>query len=111
MWCDSLKDVLFNEGVENIRLDAFSGCTSLEELVFPSSVVGLLGVLGRTNINKLYFKSTIPPVLRAGRLGVSTDCQIYVSYDAVEAYMSVNSWTDVQGEIIGYDYENNVVVE
>ena len=36
--CDKLKDIVFNEGLEEIRRGAFCHCSALESITFPSTL-------------------------------------------------------------------------
>ena len=37
--CDKLKDIVFNDGLEEIRQGAFCHCSALESITFPSTLV------------------------------------------------------------------------
>ncbi len=55
IWNTSLKRVVYEEGVQNVGNIQFYGCTSLEEVVFPSTLTArkMLGMFNFGGTNKL----------------------------------------------------------
>ena len=87
----SLKKVTISESVTKIETNAFQFSTSLSEV---------------------YCKSTTPATLGTGAFDTNaTGRKIYVPSESVDAYKAAANWSAYASDIVGYDFENGVVVE
>ena len=112
--CDSLTSVNIGDSVTMIGNDAFAYCDSLTSVNIPDSVttIGEGEFQYCRNLTSVYCKATTPPALGhdvfydngSGR-------KIYVPAKSVEAYKSATRWSVYASVIVGYDFENGVVVE
>lgn len=95
--CDKLSNVKLGKNITNLGAGAFYYCMELEEVSCTSITPPTLGGDAfRYNIGERYY--TLP-------------CKIYVPTESVEAYKSANDWKLYADRIIGYDFENDMVVE
>ena len=87
----SLKKVTISESVTSIETSAFNFATSLSEV---------------------YCKSTTPPTLGTSAFDTNAPSRkIYVPAESVDAYKAAANWSAYASAIVGYDFENGVVVE
>ena len=87
----SLKKVTISESVTKIETNAFQFSTSLSEV---------------------YCKSTTPATLGTGAFDTNAPSRkIYVPAESVDAYKAAANWSTYASAIVGYDFENGVVVE
>lgn len=87
---DNLTSITLPSSVETIGNGAFHECTSLEEL---------------------YCKALNPPTTGSSILGSTNNYKIYVPYESLATYKEADGWIDYADYIVGYDFENNVVVK
>ena len=66
-----------------------------------------------SSLTSVYCKATTPPALRGTNVFDSngSDRNIYVPTESVEAYKSAINWSEYASAIVGYDFDNGVVVE
>ena len=66
-----------------------------------------------TSLTSVYCKATTPPALDYTDVFDynGSDRKIYVPVGSVEAYKSATYWSEYASAIVGYDFENGVVVE
>ena len=90
--CSSLTSVTIGDGVTKIGYVAFWDCDSL---------------------TSVYCKATTPPALGGNGVFVGNPSgrKIYAPTESVDAYKSAKYWSDYADDIVGYDFENGVVVE
>ena len=90
--CNSLTSVNIGDSVTTIGNDAFYKCYSL---------------------TSVYCKATTPPALGNSYVfdNNGSGRKIYVPAGSVNAYKSATRWSEYADAIVGYDFENDVVVE
>ena len=103
------------DSVTEIGEGAFLACTSLKNVTTPDSVteIGNNAFYDCTSLTSVYCKATTPPSLGDSYV-FDNNCsgrKIYVPASSVEAYKSARRWTEYASAIVGYDFENGVVVE
>ena len=94
--CSSLAGVTIGNGVTNIESWAFDYCSSLTSVyckatTTPNAILDFDGYWNAFDYNA------------SGR-------KIYVPAESVAAYKSADYWKDYAADIVGYDFENGVVV-
>ena len=136
--CESLKSVTIPDGVTNIYNQAFQYCTGLTSITIPNSVTTIESAMFQyctsltsvtipdsvteiknltfyecSNLTSVYCKATTPPALGFNNVFVNNGSgrKIYVPVGSVEAYKSAKYWSEYKSAIVGYDFENGVVVE
>lgn len=109
-YCTKLTNVTIPNGVKSIGDSAFGACLSLSSLTIPESVKSM----GRDPFYccspDVYMRGSTPPDISRGcfRTGPRT---FYVPIDAVDTYKNYYGWDDYSDRIIGYDFENDQIVE
>ena len=89
-WKSKLSKVIVGEDVTYIGNTAFSYCSEL---------------------NGIYIKAATPPTLGSTTfIENGADFRIYVPYESLELYTSADGWESHSDIIVGYDFENDVVV-
>ena len=103
------------DSVTTIGNEAFSACSSLPSVTIPDSVttIGNHAFLYCTSLISVYFKSTTPPALGGTYVfdNNGSGRKIFVPAGSVETYKSATRWSEYTDAIVGYDFENDVVVE
>jgi hypothetical protein len=66
-----------------------------------------------TSLISVYCKATTPPSLSGSSVFDynGSGFKIYVPAESVGAYKSADGWSEYASAIVGYDFENGVVVE
>lgn len=109
-YCTKLTNVTIPNGVKSIGDSAFGACLSLSSLTIPESVKSM----GRDPFYccspDVYMRGSTPPDISRGcfRTGPRT---FYVPIDAVDTYKNYYGWDDYSDRIVGYDFENDQIVE
>ncbi|MBO7311418.1 MAG: leucine-rich repeat protein [Alistipes sp.] len=111
--CSSLTSVTIGDSVTTIGNNAFYGCSSLTSVTIGNSVttIGSRAFYSCNSLTNVYCKATTPPA--GGYKMFYNDAsgpKIYVPMGSVEAYKSAEGWSDYASDIVGYNFENGVVV-
>lgn len=119
--CSSLLSIVIPENVVIIGSDAFEGCSSLLSIVIPENVgtIGSSAFEGCSSLSSIYVRAATPPTLTKDWLfntakqfdNNAPSRKIYVPIDVVDIYKTAEVWSEYADDIVGYDYENNRVVE
>ena len=118
--CSSLTKVILPEGIIQIGYSAFSNCTSLTSIVLPSSILTIEeGAFRRcSSLSSIFVKSSIPPFLEKEMYNEYDEFEynapsrkIYVPIESLNIYKTADGWSEYDAAIVGYDYENDKVVE
>ena len=114
-YCTSLTSVTIPNSVTTIGNSAFYNCTRLRSVTIPDSVWLIESYAFRycTSLRSVYCKSPLTPKL--GEVYVfgdnAYDRKIYVPAKSVQTYKAAKGWKNYAADIVGYDFENDKVVE
>jgi hypothetical protein len=115
--CASLHSVTFEEGVENIGVNAFRFCAYmnyLETVILPKSVnyIHKLAFADCTHVGSYIILAINPPTLTS--TNAFTNAPIYVPYSAdhsiINAYKNANIWSAMANRIFELDENGNIPV-
>ena len=113
--CSSLTSITIPEGVTAIGYCAFAYCSSLTSITIPEGVtaIGYSTFAYCSSLENVYCKAIMPPVAGGSSIFFlnASGRKIYVPMESVEAYKSADGWADYADSIVGYDFDNGVVVE
>ena len=112
--CNSLTSVTIPDSVTTIGNYAFYGC-NITSVTIPDSVktIGEQAFEYCRSLTSVYCKATTPPALVGTYVfyGNGSGRKIYVPAGFVNAYKSATNWSEYKSAIVGFDFENGVVVE
>ena len=114
MDCTSLTSVTIPDSVTTIEYEAFRDCDSLTSVNIGNSVtsIGNEAFENCYSLTSVYCKATTPPALGGYVFDTNgSGRKIYVPAGSVESYKSASRWSEYKSAIVGYDFENGVVVE
>ena len=113
--CTSLTSVNIPDSVTTIGGSAFEDCDSLTSVTIGDSVttIGYSTFYSCDSLKKVYCYATIPPALGGTSVfdANGSGRKIYVPAGSMNAYKSADGWNEYADAIVGYDFENGVVVE
>lgn len=95
--CEKLQFITIEEGLENIQIDAFTRCTALKKVDFPSSLktIADYAMPNMTSLESLVFKGSTPPAFNGSHIltDSTSGLTIYVPDTAVDAYKTANNFS------------------
>jgi hypothetical protein len=100
--------------VTTIRDYTFYDCDNLISITIPSGVksIGRQAFDYSDNLASIYCKAATPPTCSSSQFsGIASNFKIYVPVESVNAYKVATYWKKHVSAIVGYDFENGVVVE
>ncbi|MBO5881907.1 MAG: leucine-rich repeat protein [Alistipes sp.] len=109
-----LTEYTIPDDVTSIGHSAFCYCYNLQSVTIPDSVteIGQCAFASCTSLESVFCEATTPPSLDDNVfMNNATGLKIYVPYASVDAYKSAAYWSSYASFILGYDFENNKVVE
>ena len=119
-YCSSLTSVTIPDRVTSIGVAAFYGCSSLTSVTIPDSVteIGYYAFWDCSSLTSVYCKAKTPPKASISPLlnwdafdNNESGRKIYVPAASVNAYKRAGGWSHYADSIVGYDFDNGVVVE
>ena len=125
--CENLTNITIPNNVTDIEYYAFSDCYSLSTITLSENLFWIGGGTFKNcpSISTVFSKSIDPPYI----IEVETQYSdgvievwdtpfddylnfiIYVPSESVDAYKTADGWSKYASAIVGYDFENGVVVE
>ena len=118
--CSSLKKIDLPDQLENIDYCAFEKCSNIIEITIPNNVqsINQSAFNNCSSLGSVYVKPSMPPVFtyevsdEVNHFNKNaTSRKIYVPRESLENYKTADGWSEYADDIVGYDYENDKVVE
>ena len=112
--CDTITSIILPESLESIKSYAFNNCSALTSITIPDSVttIGDYAFWDCDSLTSVYCKATTPPSLGYNVFDYNhSSRKIYVPAESVQAYRRAGGWMVYAFDIVGYDFNNGVVVE
>ena len=111
--CINLASVTIPDSVKEIGIMAFYNCDGLTSVTIPYSVTKMGGNTFEhcSNLTSVYCKATTPPTGLWNFDSNASDRKIYVPAESLEKYKNSWYWSEYADDIVGYDFDNGVVVE
>lgn len=114
-YCRNILDITIPNSVSVISYKAFEYCDKLEHIIIPESITTIQNYAFNhcDRLLDVYCKSITPPSLGGTYVfdSNSNGRKIYVPIESIEAYKSASLWSEYADAIVGFDFENGVVVE
>ena len=85
--------------------------TLISSIVLPETIKYIYdgAFNGAKHLKEIHCKATTPPYF-SGYFEYG-NCQIYVPLESVDAYKTAEGWSQYADQILGFDFENGVVVK
>lgn len=112
--CTALKSIKLPDSIVSIDRYAFGNCYSLSSISLPHNIKWIddFAFISCINISEIYVKGKTPPKLGEYAFHDTPALKvIYVPIETLEDYRTATIWSNYKDIIVGYDYENNKVVE
>lgn len=112
--CYSLIDITLPNSLTIISHNAFMYCKDLESITIPHNVAVIEdnAFYGCENLTNVYCRPATPPILESSAFYyTASTLNIYVPINSLGEYSTSDGWKDYADAIVGYDFENGVVVE
>lgn len=103
--CSSLESVEIPSSVIHIWTAAFQNCTSLTEVTIPENVetIGDNAFFGCSNLKTITLRPTVPPLLGSLRFPLGGVVEaFYVPAASLEAYKTADIWSSYAEKMIAY---------
>ena len=110
----AIKELNFLDSSFSTVNGTFRNCLNLETLYLPKTVtqIGEEAFENCSNLVNMFIAATNPPSLSADAFNIISDrLTIYVPSESVDMYKTTASWSDYADSIVGYDFDNGVVVK
>ena len=105
-WCYNMTNVTLPNTLRNIYDNAFNDC-GFSTIVIPENVehIGEWAFFCCNNLEEVYCKAITPPSLGYSPFSqCSSNLQIYVPAESVDAYKSAEGWSSYADRIEGYNF-------
>lgn len=108
--CSNLTSITIPDGVTEINHHAFADCMRLSSVTLPVGVtsIGEFAFIGCPKLVELYCKPTNPPAVDLTAFDilvcVPSSLQVYVPTASVDVYKAAYPWSELAGQIMGYDF-------
>jgi hypothetical protein len=112
--CINIKNMNISDSVTTIGEYALEDCDGLTTLTIGSGVkkIGKLAIFSCENLSQIYCKAVVPPSYGEKAMDKNASNRtIYVPSASVNVYKDAHGWSRYKSDIVGYDFENGVVVE
>ena len=118
--CSCLKKIDLPDQLENIEYGAFWGCSNIIEITIPNNVqsINQMAFYECSSLGSVYVKPSMPPVFTYETSDEinhfnknASSRKIYVPSESLENYKAADGWSEYANDIVGYDYENDKIVE
>ena len=102
LYCSSLTSITIPSSVTSIDKSAFSGCSSLTSVNFGENSqltsIGNYAFDGCSSLTSITINATTPPTLGSNAIP-SSETNIYVPEESVEAYKKASGWSSHSSKI------------
>ena len=114
-FCKSLTEVTIPDSVTTMDVYCFEYCENLTSVTIGNNVANIksYAFYNCDKLTNIYCKATTPPRIDYHSV-LSNDVpgrNIYVPASSMNAYKTATYWKNFADAIVGYDFENGVVVE
>ena len=91
----TFDELSYFTGLDKIDDGAFAGCTALESITIPETVVniGADAFNGCTSLESITLTSVTPPTVGSYAFANTNDCPIIVPIEAVDVYLGASGWS------------------
>ena len=111
---NNFTSITMPNSVVTIETLGIAYCSSLTSVTIPDSVttIGFGAFFNCISLTSVYCLATTPPALDGTYVfdNNGSGRKIYVPYQSLDAYKTATNWSEYAADIVGYDFENDVVV-